>query len=65
MQLKTRATYVIVAILAFLGVAAGTLHMFSEQGQVAPASMTGGATKSDQRDSTVSNDVDRHKLIRP
>jgi hypothetical protein len=64
MALTNRSTYVIIAILAFVGVAAGTLHMFSEQGQLAPASMTGGATKSDQRDSTVSNDVDRHKLIR-
>lgn len=61
MSLKTKSTYVIAAILAFMGVTAAGLHLMSENGQMAPASMTNNATKSDQRDAVVSNDVANHK----
>lgn len=61
MTLKTKSTYVIGAIVVFMGVIAAGLHLFSENGQFAPASMTNDATKSDQRDAVVSNDVANHK----
>lgn len=61
MTLKNRAKYVIAGIVGLMGLAALTLHFVAENGQVRPASMTGGATKSDQRDSVVSNDVANHK----
>ncbi len=57
MVLRKRATIVIAAILVFVGIAAGGLHYFAEHGQWAPASMTGGGSASDQRDSAVSQNV--------
>lgn len=53
MTLKNRATTVIAAILVAGVVVLGGLHYFAEHGQLAPASMTGGATKSDQRDPVI------------
>ncbi len=61
MKLKTKSTYIIGAIVVFMGVVAAGLHLFSENGQFAPANMTNNATKSDQRDAVVSNDVANHK----
>lgn len=61
MPLRNRATSLIAGILALVVVVIGGLYVFSQNGQFAPASSTGGATKSDQRDATVSNDVANHK----
>lgn len=61
MSLKRRANYVIATILVGGVIVLTGLHFFAEQGQFAPASMTGGSTKSDQRDGVVSNDVANHK----
>lgn len=61
MTLKTKSTYVIGAVVVFMGVVAAGLHQFAESGQFVPASMTNDATKSDQRDAVVSNDVANHK----
>ncbi|MBV9077150.1 MAG: hypothetical protein JO048_06655 [Methylobacteriaceae bacterium] len=65
MRKSRQATFIVLAILAFVGVAAAGLHHFAETGQMAPASATNGATKSDQRDATVSNDVANHKIGAP
>ena len=61
MTLKTRARYVIGAILAGGVVVLVGLYFFAEQGQFLPAGMTGGSTMADQRDSAVSNNVANHK----
>ena len=61
MTLRSRANYVIAAIVIGGGIVLTGLHFFAESGQWAPASMTGDATKSDQRDAVVSNDVANHK----
>lgn len=61
MTLRQRAGAIIATILIGGGVVVFGLHHFAESGQFAPASMTNNATKSDQRDATVSNDVANHK----
>ena len=61
MTLKNRATAVIGAILVGGAIVLTSLHFMAENGQMVPASMTAGATKSDQRDAVVSNDVANHK----
>lgn len=53
MTLKNRAATVIVTILVAGTIVLGGLHYFAEHGQFTPASMTGGATKSDQRDRVI------------
>lgn len=50
MTLKNRATAVIATIVVVGGIVLAGLHYFAEHGQFAPASMTGGTTRSDQRD---------------
>ena len=61
MTLKNRARAVIGAIVVGLAIVVGGLHVMSEQGQILPAGLTNNATKSDQRDATVSNDIANHK----
>lgn len=61
MTLKNRAATVIAVIVVGGAIVLAGLHVIADQGQLSPASMTGGATKSDQRDATVSNDVANHK----
>lgn len=61
MTLKNRATAVIAVILVAGAIVVTGLHFYAENGQFLPASMTGGATKSDQRDAAVSSDVAAHK----
>lgn len=53
MTLKNRATAVMASIVVIGALIAGELHYFAERGQFAPASSTGGATKSDQRDPVI------------
>ena len=50
MTLKNRANAVIATIVVIGLIVLGGLHYFSEHGQFTPASTTGGATKSEQRD---------------
>lgn len=54
------APYELLAV-AGLGVIAAGLHLMSENGQILTASMTNNATRSDQRDAVVSNDVANDK----
>ena len=61
MTLRQRAGAIIATILIGGGIVVAGLHQFAENGQFVPASMTNNATKSDQRDATVSNDVANHK----
>ena len=53
MTLKNRAAAVIASIVVGAAIVAGGLHYFAEHGQFTPASMTGGATKADQRDPVI------------
>ena len=53
MTKKAQATTVILVIVAFIGIVSAGLHYFAENGQFAPASATGGATKSDQFDPVI------------
>lgn len=60
MTLRQRAGTIIATIVVAGGIVVFGLHHFAGSGQFAPASTTGDATKSDQRDAAVSNDVANH-----
>lgn len=61
MTLRRRANTILAVIIVGGAVVVTGLHFFAEGGQWLPASMTNDATKSDQRDAVVSNDVANHR----